>query len=784
MTQRRIRRILFLLLGGAATSVSATGAAAQSSTGAAPQTASEAAPQTTTEGVAPASPDAAPGDIVVTAQRRSEKLQDVPIAITAFGSEQIKEQRLTGTGDLVGIVPNLQSTATTGDSTPIFALRGISMSDYSFNQNGPIATYFDEVYRGNVALLGVSMFDLERVEVLRGPQGTLYGKNTTGGAINFISRVPTFETGGNLSVGIGNYDRREASGAFQTPISDTLAARIAFTFARANGTYKNLLAGQPDPDSVREYGVRGTLLFEPSDGVKFVLRGSTSLQNPWNYGVYNQPTADGIGAGIYDQFHAIDPVAYPLTDYFRTGLSPRQIEANAIKRRHNRTYELSLTGNVELGSGLTLTSISSWDHGTLLSPEESDGSPLKVIEITYYGRATQLAQDLRISSDFSGPFNFTLGAYYDNEKVYNRTLFPFWQDLDFNGDGKLDAGDCLAAFPLGCKVQNSFNQNKQSFAVYSDTRFKIGEHFTLRGGLRYTHDTGDLTNFISQAIGSDNVVLINLIPGSPTDLNATTGLTYRKDNLSGKLGIDYEPTRDLLFYASYSRGYRGSAFNAQALFDPSELTIAKPETISSYEAGFKSQLFNRMLQLNGSAFYYDYKNQQFIDIDPVSAAQRLVNLPKSRIIGAELELVARPTDTLQLNASISLLDTKVEEGTLQGNSIVGNQLANAPRFSASYGANWKMIEMTAGSISVHVNGHYSSRQWFELQNHLDQKPYTVVDGSLSFQSDGDRWKLSVWGKNIFNKLYSTARLDVSNFGFINNHLGAPRTYGVSLDHEF
>ncbi|KQZ76618.1 TonB-dependent receptor [Sphingopyxis sp. Root214] len=761
MTNRRFQSTLFALLGGAAT-FAAPAATAQTSS------------------------ETIPGEIVVTAQRRAEKLQDVPISITAFGSEQIKEQRLTGAADLVGVVPNLQSTSTSGDATPIFSLRGISMSDYSFNQSGPVATYFDEVYRGNIALLGVSMFDLERVEVLRGPQGTLYGKNTTGGAINFISRVPTFETAGNLSVGVGNYDRHEASGAVQTALGDTLAARVAFTFARADGTFHNLLAGQPDPDSVREYGIRGTLLFEPSDDVKFVLRAATSLQNPWNYGLYAEPTAAGIGGGVYSQFHAIDPVAYPLTDYFRTGLDPRELEANAISRRRNRTYSLSLTGNVALGSDLTLTSISSWNRGTLFSAEDGDTSPLKVIEIEYFGKATQLAQDLRISSDFGGPFNFILGAYYDEEKVYNRTLFPFYQDLDVDGNGSLNGDDCLAGFPLACQIRNSFDQKKSSLAVYSDFRFTIGEALTLRGGLRYTHDKGDLRNFISQAIGPDDVTLINLIPGSSTDLDATTGLAFRKDNVSGKIGVDYQAGRDVLLYASYSRGYRGSAFNAQALFDPSELTIAKPETIDSYEAGFKSQLFDRMLQLNGALFYYGYKNQQFIDIDPVSAAQRLVNLPRSRIIGAELELVARPTDGLQLNGSIGLLDTKVKEGTLQGVSIVGNELANAPRFSASFGANWKMIEMAPGSIHLHVDGHYSSKQWFELQNmsHLRQKPYTLVNGSISFESADDKWKLSIWGKNIFDKFYYTSRLDVSNFGFITNHIGAPRTYGVSLDYKF
>lgn len=333
-------------------------------------------------------------EIVVTAQKRAERLQDVPVSVSALSGDMLEKQRINTADEIVSFVPNLQLTSTVGQGTPIFALRGVSMSDYSLNQAGPVATYYDEVYKGNFAILGVAMFDLERVEVLRGPQGTLYGKNTTGGAVNLISRKPGFETEGYLSAGYGNYNRYEADGAVQTGIGDKVAVRAAFTFARADGWFKNLLPGKPDLDDTREYGMRGTVLLQPSDNFDLTVRASTSLQNPHNYGILAQPGPDGIGAGVYALFG--------LQDYFRTGLKDREVEANYTERRRNRTYSLSATANWRIQDDLTLTSVSSWDKGTLLVPEDTDGSPLKALEIPYYAKTRQIAQDLRLTSDFRG----------------------------------------------------------------------------------------------------------------------------------------------------------------------------------------------------------------------------------------------------------------------------------------------------------------------------------------------------------------------------------------------
>ena len=210
---------------------------------------------------------------MVTAQKRAESLQTVPVSITALTRAQLDQVKIDTPSDLVAQIPNLQVNGIVGEGSPMFSLRGISMFDYSLSQSSPVATYIDEVYKGNFVLFGVEMYDLERVEVLRGPQGTLYGKNTTGGAINFITRKPGFDTDGYVKIGVGNYNRKEAEGALQGAlIADKLAARVAFTYTKADGWFHNVLAGHPDLEGVDQYGVRASFLLKATDDVTATLR--------------------------------------------------------------------------------------------------------------------------------------------------------------------------------------------------------------------------------------------------------------------------------------------------------------------------------------------------------------------------------------------------------------------------------------------------------------------------------------------------------------------------------
>lgn len=700
-----------------------------------------------------AAEEADPNEIIVTATKRAENLQSIPISVSAITGDTLSRSRVTQADELVTKIPNLQLTSTVGDNTPIFALRGVSMSDYSLNQASPVATYYDEVYKGNFAFLGIALFDLERVEVLRGPQGTLYGKNTTGGAVNLISRAPKLgEANGYFNLGYGNYNRIDANGAVNLPLGEKAALRVAGTFSKADGWFKNVLPGKPDLASVSEYGVRASLLFEPSDGVKFVLRAATSYQNPRNYGIYAQPEAVN-----------------------RVGLSRRQIAANVTDRRYARTYSVALTGNVDISDGLTVTSITSWDKGRLHFYEDTDGQPNQLLEIPYVDRATQFAQDLRLTSDFDGPFNFILGGYYNREKVFNQTTFEIGKDIDSDGLPGVTDADCAIGLPLGCLFDNSFDQLKKSYAVYSDLKFAVSDAIMLRGGLRYTHDIGDQTNFRSDALGPNHVLVVNLIPNS--------SLHYKTDNLSGKIGLDYKLSGGNLLYANYSRGYRAKSFNAQAFFDPSELSIAKPESVDAFELGAKTQFADRRVTLNMAAFYYKYQNQQFINISPATAAQTLENIPRSRILGGEAELTARASDRLTLRAGVGLLDTKIQKGIVSGVDVSGHKLSNAPSLTFNGGVDATVLDGDAGKLSLHGDLAYSSSQYFEVINipRLQQGSYALLSGHIDWESSNGRWNASIWGKNLTNHFYFTSRVDLlAGFGFDYNHISAPRTYGITI----
>ena len=701
---------------------------------------------------------AAVEEVVVTAAKRSENLQSVPISVSAITGDALAKSRVDSVDALVTKVPNLQLSSTVGANTPIFALRGVSMSDYSLSQASPVATYYDEVYKGNFALLGVAMYDLERVEVLRGPQGTLYGKNTTGGAVNLISRDAKLgETSGYVDAGFGNYDRVDLRGAVNLPLGEDAALRVAGTYSRADGWLENVTPNQPNLNEVREYGVRATLNYEPTDSVRLKLVGSTSYQNPRNYGVYATP----------------EPVNRP-------GLDTWEIASNVPDRRRARTWSVALHADIDVSDTLTLTSITSWDQGRLRFVEDTDGKAVNQLEIDYQARASQFAQDLRLTSDTGGPFDFILGAYFNREKVFNANLLRLRNNIDANGDGEIDFNDCVdSGFVAACQVRNQFYQTKKSYALYTDLKYALDESLTLRGGLRYTRDEGEQADYSSDAFGPEGVFIVNLIP--------PTNNEYSADNVSGKIGLDYKFGGSNMVYATVSTGYRAPSFNAQALIDPAEFTVAKAEKVTSYEVGAKMQFADRRVTLNTAAFYYDYRNQQFLNVDGATARQQLLNIPKSRIFGAEAELTAQVSETVGLRAGLGVLSTKIREGVVSGVDVRGNRLSNAPRLTANAGVDITLFDGAAGKLSLHPEVSYQSSQYFEVLNvaRLKQDGYAVVSGHISYEAADGRWNASAWIKNAANEKYFTSRIDLlGNWGFDYNQLGAPRTYGVSVGARF
>ncbi len=735
----------------------------------------EQSPSSSDAGQAPAGEI---GEIVVTALRRSERLQDVPVSISVLSGTSLSQEGLRQVTDLGGRVPNLQVSTVGGDSIPVFSLRGISMVDYGPNQQGPVATYFDEVYRGSLPMIPVGMFDLERVEVLRGPQGTLYGKNTTGGAINFISHKPDFKSEGYLKLGYGNYGRFDAEGAAQLPLGDQLAARVAFTYSKADGYIKNLLPGKSDMSSVREFGIRASLLYKPSDRLDFLLRLSTSFQNPISPGVYAVPGPLGVGGGVYELVGG--------HSYFPTTLGRWETASNFTPKTPHRTYGATLTTNWKASDQLTLTSVTSYDYGNISFNEDGDGSPLSILSDEVGGKVNQFSQDLRLASSFDGPLNYIAGVYYNRESGHYQAHLTYYGDVDLTGDGIVDVNDCLQTFFIACTSRNDYRQIRKSTAVYGDVNFKLSERVILRGGLRYTRDTGDIPSYTAQLLASDGTPIANTIPGDPVNFDATTGIAFRKGTVTGKVGIDYKMANDNLLYVSVSRGYRANAFNSQAYLSPVELNVAEPETVNAYELGFKSQFMNRTLTFNGAMFYYDYKNQQALNVDSQTLVQTEVNIPKSRILGAEFELALRPIDSLRINASLGLLSTKVKQGAVSGVVIEGNRLPNAPNASATLGFDYDVMHSDAGRLTLSLDGTYTSKQYFELFNieRMAQHGYGLVNGQLNFRTASDRFGVGIWGKNLLDKFYTRYAIDLSGFGYDYYHLGNPRTFGITVDAKF
>ena len=474
-------------------------------------------------------------EIVVTAQKRSENLQSVPVSVTALTSTQLSSLKLDNASTLTTQIPNLQVNGIVGEGSPLFSLRGVSMFDYSLSQSSPVASYIDEVYKGNFVLFGVEMYDLERIEVLRGPQGTLYGKNTTGGAINFITHKPGFNTEGYIKAGGGNYNRREVEGAFQTGlIPDRLAVRVAMTYTKADGFVKNILPGHPDLEGVDQYGVRISLLFRATDSLDFTLRYSKSMQDPQNYAIIPGRVSD-LGVGLVGAY-------YPTSDGTATGvpLSNDQVAQNYTPRRRQDNQAVSLTTNWAISDSYAITAISSWDQGALFNPEGTDGAGIDIFKIPYIGRTHQVAQDIRLTTTGTDALNYIVGAYYQHEAIFNSTENQFYNFLDYNGDGRINYQDCVDSSyntPDGgyaggffvnasCRYYNSFDQIKNSWAVYSDGSYKLSDLFKLRAGVRYNHDTGEqknaLTSYAARTKCRSPIFSLPMCPCSPCPARPVT----------------------------------------------------------------------------------------------------------------------------------------------------------------------------------------------------------------------------------------------------------------------
>lgn len=685
-------------------------------------------------------------EIIVTAQKREQNLQEVPISESVFDASALKNARIDSGTEIARQTPNLRVSLLGDESQPKFSLRGVSTAEFNLNAISPTGIFFDEVYVGASYLGGAQIFDIERVEVLRGPQGTLFGKNTTAGAINFIAKQPTFDTGGYLTLGAGSNGYSNYKGAAELPLVDErLTARLAFTGEHSDGYIENLNPQGRDLSSIDRQGYRLTLGYKDDDSLDATLRLFKAEANPDAIGAINSGIFPGgvNAAGVNPRVHPFtgQPLRRDQTFTDRSG---------HIEVRGDGGY---LTVNKDFGS-VTLTSITSYVEGRFLNLVDGDGTFLNLLHLDFGVENEERSQDLRLTSNSEGPFTWITGLYYYRDDVNVNTVFNLFNDPLFQG--------------AGVSLDQRYNQQRESYAAYADINYSFADIYTLYAGLRYTDDKGTLEDF----------EVAPFIPRQSDDVS------YHDGEPTGRLGLQAQVTEAMMVYGQVVQGYRSSAINGGAL-DLNALTVADPETLWSYEAGIKSSWFDQRLIVNASVFLYDFKDQQFINVVGIGQ-QQLVNAGESKINGLEMEAVAQLTDNFSVRAGLGLLDSEYESLLLNGQDLSGNDLIEAPSSTFNIAADYALPLADMGSLNFHFDATRVDSQYFLASNDPISKVDAFWDlGSvIAFRTSDETFEVAVYGKNLTdNDEVSGLQTDPTT-GTLFSPVPYPRRFGVEVTYNF
>lgn len=701
-------------------------------------------------------------EVLVTAQRRSQSLSETPIAVTALSGDSIERRALHEPTDLKSLVPNLQVNDSTGGSEPNFTLRGVGIgTDYSSNQASPVGVYVDDAYLAFRATHGAQMFDLERLEVLRGPQGTLFGRNTTGGAINFITRKPTLEgSNGYAEIGYGNYnDIRVAAAAESTLEQDTLGVRAAIDYNKRDGFIENLVPGSPDLNDLESMKARIALRFQPSDSSELNLRVFYSDTDNYQPGVIIEP----IGAGN----------TVPATGYSRANLDFFEVESENPRKNGSEASGAALTAKFELSDQVSIQTLTAYSDAESTYGQDVDGTPSELLETNFLSDYEDFSQEIRLVFE-TDTVSAQAGVYYGKDETDINNKYDFFGFLN----GILPADPTLVAG--GGTVDHSYKQVRESVAVFGQADFRFNDNLTLTAGLRYTEDEADLED-ASSIFGDYDFTPILPIYGAPQPLNQSGD----SDAVTGRLALSYDFDDGGLVYASYSRGYRAGTFNGAAYLSPTQLTFVEPEKVDAYEVGAKGRFLDEALYLAGAVYYYDYTDQHIQDI--VGAATFLFNAEGSTLQGLELEAAWAMTENFSLFASLGLTDSEYQELTISGTSLSGNELPFAPATTANIRIDYT-TPLNGGELLISPSLTYTDDVWFTPQNdqlnnqNVREDAYALIDLLVEW-SKGD-WTARLWGKNLAEKEYYNYGLNLQAFGFDYFVPGAPRTFGLSLRRDY
>ena len=706
-------------------------------------------------------------EIFVTATKRDESLQDVSVSVSVISGDTIEDVQMDNGTDIARLAPNVNVSYFGLPDQPKYSLRGAATTDFALNTSSATGVIVDEVFLAASYFGGPLMFDVERIEALRGPQGTLFGKNTTGGALLFITRKPSFETGGYLDGSFGDKGYGHVNGAVEAPIvSDRLAARLAFTASRSDGFWDNENPNGEDLGDIDNRAARLSLLYQ-GDSWDATLRLLASKSSPKAAGIINEGTGPGgINAvGVNPRVSPIDGHSYDHWEGYWDRSGNIEVDTHGGYLTVNKQFE-----------NFTLTSVTSSIRGSFKNLVDADGSMNNLLHIDFYASSDEIQEDLRLTSNLDGAFNFIAGLYYFDEQSDIPTVTRLFESIPRD---LVPPTEQLAVTPNS--IATHYEQERESYALYFNGTYDFTDSVTLNLGLRWTDDRGDLTDFTSTGTFINAFVpnvMVPLIIDSPQN-----DMDYNDSDVTGKIGLDINLSDSSLLYGHYSRGYRSSAFDGSALFFSSQLSTANPETIDTIEFGYKTLFADSRVRLNSAMFYSNYNGMQFLNIISATESQ-LVN-HDAKMYGFEMELLALITDAFEVSAGLGYLKGEYKDAVLNGIDISGNDLIEAPELNFNVAVDYDM-DIGAGILRLHLDANYVDDQYFDAFNSEDvaTDAFWNANGKITYAPGQGKLELSLWGKNLTDndEYVGRIRADVVNGVF--GVAPQPRRFGLGATYRF
>ncbi len=711
-------------------------------------------------------------NVVVTAQRRKENIQQVPSAVSVIGGNKLVESGIGRTAaEITQLVPNTSAGQSNGHSRPRWWIRGVGTGTQGVDSPSPVGIYLDDVYISNVSATAFPLFDLERVEVLRGPQGTLWGKNTTGGAINLISQKPTFDTSGYIKLDQSSYDTTLIQGAVGGAIQgDTLAGRIAFHQDTSDGAFKNSFTGEKD-FAYTDSAARVQLLNRPHDDVEILFN--------VHYRNYTTEGANGtvIGTGNNGAFWTNGATYIPSTD--------REIVSSNVEQFNDTKQNGALINlNWALADGYELTSITAYEGYDSESLSDSDNTPLEISRGYSNVKTSQRSQEIRLASPKFDRYHWVAGAHYFADRIdadsASATLPTAQKPV-----GRADAyGDTL------------YRHDTESYALFGNLTYNFTDRFSLTSGLRWSKEEKSIDLYYYLAAPGPVTFSDQTRWWERSSVSSPLSLRARQDDTNDwsdwtyDLTPAYQLSDTSRIYARLARGFRGGGYNSAPRTQDS-ISVLEPEYLTSYELGYKSEWFDGQLLLNANVFTYDYEDIQINAVlpSPTGPLSQLRNAAEGEAKGAEIEIQALVTANLQLRAGLGWLDTEFNNFRDVNGDYSGNRFVRSPEFSGVLSVDYRYPLENGTSLSFTSDWNYQTKYYFYTNNQTDpnliQDDYGTGSARISWLSADENVTLSVYANNVNDKQYKLHTLPPAAGATGNTvNWSKPRTYGVSVVTRF